>query len=204
MEESPAFVEFLEFLGHRIELHDFKGFGRCSPFLLFSVHFLAKQSILDPSHTLSWTLGYWSDPFEKENKRKTLGSPHICGGTVRVIDRADKTPLSVHKRWMKVDGEAALGILPLLMLPFCLPHTGWSQFPLLAAHFCSLCSSSSGPQSLLYFLSPSGFGEAWMSLMGRRGQNLFTQVSIIRRLCSTCPPSCLTQKETRSRYRVIT
>lgn len=26
MEESPAFVEFLEFLGHKIELHDFKGF----------------------------------------------------------------------------------------------------------------------------------------------------------------------------------
>lgn len=33
MEESPAFVEFLEFLGHRIELHDFKGFGPRSPFL---------------------------------------------------------------------------------------------------------------------------------------------------------------------------
>lgn len=28
MEESPAFVEFLEFLGHKIELHDFKGFGQ--------------------------------------------------------------------------------------------------------------------------------------------------------------------------------
>uniref|UniRef100_A0A8D0ATE2 RAP1 GTPase activating protein n=1 Tax=Sander lucioperca TaxID=283035 RepID=A0A8D0ATE2_SANLU len=26
MEESPSFVEFLEFLGHKIELHDFKGF----------------------------------------------------------------------------------------------------------------------------------------------------------------------------------
>lgn len=24
-EESPAFVEFLEFLGQKIELHDFKG-----------------------------------------------------------------------------------------------------------------------------------------------------------------------------------
>ena len=32
MEESPAFVEFLEFLGKKIELHDFKGFG----------HFLVK------------------------------------------------------------------------------------------------------------------------------------------------------------------
>lgn len=30
MEESPAFVEFLEFLGNRIELHDFKGFDHCS------------------------------------------------------------------------------------------------------------------------------------------------------------------------------
>ena len=27
MEESPSFVEFLEFLGHKVELHDFKGFG---------------------------------------------------------------------------------------------------------------------------------------------------------------------------------
>ncbi|KAK5912082.1 hypothetical protein CesoFtcFv8_001988 [Champsocephalus esox] len=26
MEESPSFVEFLEFLGHKVELHDFKGF----------------------------------------------------------------------------------------------------------------------------------------------------------------------------------
>lgn len=26
MEESPAFIEFLEFLGTKIELHDFKGF----------------------------------------------------------------------------------------------------------------------------------------------------------------------------------
>lgn len=25
-EESPAFVEFLEFLGEKIELHDFKGY----------------------------------------------------------------------------------------------------------------------------------------------------------------------------------
>lgn len=30
MEESPAFVEFLEFLGQKIELHDFKGFGQFS------------------------------------------------------------------------------------------------------------------------------------------------------------------------------
>lgn len=26
-EESPAFVEFLEFLGEKIELHNFKGWG---------------------------------------------------------------------------------------------------------------------------------------------------------------------------------
>lgn len=37
MEESPAFVEFLEFLGHRIELHDFKGFACSSPLLWFPV-----------------------------------------------------------------------------------------------------------------------------------------------------------------------
>ncbi len=34
MEESPAFVEFLEFLGHKIELHDFKGFGHFSDFFV--------------------------------------------------------------------------------------------------------------------------------------------------------------------------
>lgn len=41
MEESPAFVEFLEFLGHKIELHDFKGFG------CFSVQFLSIFSAAD-------------------------------------------------------------------------------------------------------------------------------------------------------------
>lgn len=35
MEESPAFVEFLEFLGHKIELHDFKGLGHFSPQFLW-------------------------------------------------------------------------------------------------------------------------------------------------------------------------
>lgn len=35
MEESPAFVEFLEFLGHKIELHDFKGSGHFSPQFLW-------------------------------------------------------------------------------------------------------------------------------------------------------------------------
>lgn len=37
MEESPAFVELLEFLGHKIELHDFKGFRH------FSVPFAQQQ-----------------------------------------------------------------------------------------------------------------------------------------------------------------
>lgn len=90
-------------------------------------------------------------------KRKTLECPDICGGTVRVIDRADKTPLSLHKRWMRVGRLAALRILPLLMLLFCLPHSGWSQFPLLAAQSCSLCSSCSGPQPLLFFSLSSRF-----------------------------------------------
>lgn len=35
-EESPAFVEFLEFLGEKIELHDFKGYRQ-------TVHGLPKQ-----------------------------------------------------------------------------------------------------------------------------------------------------------------
>lgn len=47
MEESPAFVEFLEFLGHKIELHDFKGFGR------FSAQFLSVFSAVFFKHKFS-------------------------------------------------------------------------------------------------------------------------------------------------------
>lgn len=43
MEESPAFVEFLEFLGQKIELHDFKGFGH------FSIQFLSVFTAADLS-----------------------------------------------------------------------------------------------------------------------------------------------------------
>lgn len=44
MEESPSFVEFLEFLGQKIELHDFKGLG------LFSAQFLSAFSAADWSN----------------------------------------------------------------------------------------------------------------------------------------------------------
>ena len=47
--------------------------------------------------------------------------------------------------------------------------------------------------------SAPDFGVGWTSLTGKRGQNPSTQVSIIRRLCSMCPPSCLTRRETHSR-----
>lgn len=59
MEESPAFVEFLEFLGHRIELHDFKGFGHT--LALNSVKSLLYHFTLYPSDAHSWTLCYWSE-----------------------------------------------------------------------------------------------------------------------------------------------
>lgn len=42
-EESPAFVEFLEFLGEKIELHDFKGY-------------IDKQYMIYPSRTFSLVL----------------------------------------------------------------------------------------------------------------------------------------------------
>lgn len=38
MEESPAFVEFLEFLGKKIELHDFKGFELFKVFIFKWFH----------------------------------------------------------------------------------------------------------------------------------------------------------------------
>lgn len=43
MEESPAFVEFLEFLGHKIELHDFKGFD-----IFCLVSFFSAADLLNP------------------------------------------------------------------------------------------------------------------------------------------------------------
>lgn len=77
------------------------------------------------THSVTWLLiGLSFKWIILEKKRKTLECPDICGGMVRVIDRADKTPLSVHKRWMRADRPAALRILPILMLLFCLPHSG--------------------------------------------------------------------------------
>lgn len=97
---------------------------------------------------------------------------------------------------------------PLCLSFFCLPLGCSTQsspclffsfFPLFCFFYCLSCFSL---MPCFCFCSP-GFGAGWMSLMGRQAQNLSIQVSIIRRLCFMCPPSCLTQRETHSRYSGI-
>lgn len=146
------------------------------------------------------------NPFTKKRK-ETLKCPDICGGTVRVIDRADKNAL-VSPQKMDEGRASCCSECPSTPNAALLSSTQWLiSIPLLAAQSCSLGSSCSrpslSPYFLFYFFPPPGFGEAWMSLMGRQGPNLFTQISIIRRLCSMCPLSCLTRKETPSRYHVF-
>lgn len=124
---------------------------------------------------------------------KKRNCPDLCGGTVRVIEQT-KCPCPSTK--MDEHRLGVLKIIPLVMLLIFLP---WLiSIPPLVSCLCSQSSFCPGPVSS--FFSPPDFGGGWMSLMARQGQNLSTQVSIIKRLCSMCPPSCLTQKATHSRY----
>lgn len=101
----------------------------------------------------------WIPLGKKEKKSKTLECPDICGWTDRVIDRADKTPLSVPKRWMRAERAAALSILPLLILLFCLPHSCWSAAPSVGCTVLLSLLLSLWPQSLLsvFFILSSRF-----------------------------------------------
>lgn len=56
MEESSAFVEFLEFLGQKIELHDFKGSGQTLDFFLFSQQKIQALPSVAPNVRPSFTL----------------------------------------------------------------------------------------------------------------------------------------------------
>lgn len=74
----------------------------------------------------------------------------MAEGTEWLIEQTKRPCQSRKDGWWQTEG-AALRILPLLMLLLCLPHICWSEFPLLAAQFCSLCSSCSGLSLFLYF-----------------------------------------------------
>uniref|UniRef100_A0A673A0I1 Rap1 GTPase-activating protein 1-like n=1 Tax=Sphaeramia orbicularis TaxID=375764 RepID=A0A673A0I1_9TELE len=78
MEESPAFVEFLEFLGHKIELHDFKGFrggldvthGQTGTESIYT-NFHSKEIMFHVSTKLPYTEG------DSQQVKKTFQHLHV-------------------------------------------------------------------------------------------------------------------------------
>ncbi|XP_061075436.1 rap1 GTPase-activating protein 1 isoform X2 [Conger conger] len=89
-EESPAFVEFLEFLGQKIELHDFKGFrggldvshGQTGSESVYT-HFHSKEIMFHVSTKLPYTEG---DPQQLQRKR------HIGNDIVALVFQEENTP----------------------------------------------------------------------------------------------------------------
>ncbi|XP_056131460.1 rap1 GTPase-activating protein 1 isoform X1 [Lampris incognitus] len=90
MEESPAFVEFLEFLGEKIELHDFKGFrggldvthGQTGTESVYT-NFHNKEIMFHVSTKLPFTEG---DSQQLQRKR------HIGNDIVAVVFQEENTP----------------------------------------------------------------------------------------------------------------
>ncbi|KAM3621162.1 uncharacterized protein V6R79_007128 [Siganus canaliculatus] len=90
MEESPAFVEFLEFLGHKIELHDFKGFrggldvthGQTGTESVYT-NFHNKEIMFHVSTKLPYTEG---DSQQLQRKR------HIGNDIVAIVFQEENTP----------------------------------------------------------------------------------------------------------------
>ncbi|KAJ3602046.1 hypothetical protein NHX12_029806 [Muraenolepis orangiensis] len=89
-EESPAFVEFLEFLGQKIELHDFKGFrggldvthGQTGTESVYT-NFHNKEIMFHVSTKLPYTEG---DSQQLQRKR------HIGNDIVAVVFQEENTP----------------------------------------------------------------------------------------------------------------
>lgn len=97
MEESPAFVEFLEFLGHRIELHDFKGFGHCSissPLVFYSILTAALHTISIRRTQLDSFL-FIRVSFKWISEKKNLGIWNLW--RYGQSDGSDKMPLLFEK-----------------------------------------------------------------------------------------------------------
>ncbi|XP_059186139.1 rap1 GTPase-activating protein 1 isoform X1 [Centropristis striata] len=90
MEESPSFVEFLEFLGHKIELHDFKGFrggldvthGQTGIESVYT-SFHNKEIMFHVSTKLPYTEG---DSQQLQRKR------HIGNDIVAIVFQEENTP----------------------------------------------------------------------------------------------------------------
>ncbi|KAK5872065.1 hypothetical protein PBY51_012798 [Eleginops maclovinus] len=90
MEESPSFVEFLEFLGHKIELHDFKGFrggldvthGQTGTESVYTT-FHNKEIMFHVSTKLPYTEG---DSQQLQRKR------HIGNDIVAIVFQEENTP----------------------------------------------------------------------------------------------------------------
>ncbi|XP_031727674.1 rap1 GTPase-activating protein 1 isoform X6 [Anarrhichthys ocellatus] len=90
MEESPSFVEFLEFLGHKIELHDFRGFrggldvthGQTGTESVYT-SFHNKEIMFHVSTKLPYTEG---DSQQLQRKR------HIGNDIVAIMFQEENTP----------------------------------------------------------------------------------------------------------------
>ncbi|KAI3369320.1 hypothetical protein L3Q82_007571 [Scortum barcoo] len=90
MEESPSFVEFLEFLGQKIELHDFKGFrggldvthGQTGTESIYT-SFHNKEIMFHVSTKLPYTEG---DSQQLQRKR------HIGNDIVAIVFQEENTP----------------------------------------------------------------------------------------------------------------
>ncbi|XP_068598122.1 rap1 GTPase-activating protein 1 [Brachionichthys hirsutus] len=90
VEESPAFVQFLEFLGHKIELHDFKGFrggldvthGQTGMESVYT-SFHNKEIMFHVSTKLPYTEG---DLQQLQRKR------HIGNDIVAIVFQEENTP----------------------------------------------------------------------------------------------------------------
>ncbi|KAM6946764.1 rap1 GTPase-activating protein 1 isoform 2-T2 [Lycodopsis pacificus] len=90
MEESPSFVEFLELLGHRIELHDFRGFrggldvthGQTGTESIYT-SFHSKEIMFHVSTKLPYTEG---DSQQLQRKR------HIGNDIVAIMFQEENTP----------------------------------------------------------------------------------------------------------------
>lgn len=198
MEESPAFVEFLEFLGHKIELHDFKGFKRLFFFFPNNLPRVFQERSVTPS------VCYWLKG-ESLKKRWFSESWHLwCGwqcdgvgsrGALGVFSVMDERELTGRSQWCALWCSAPNAAL--FVLAAVSPLIFWYHFfsPLFPFRLSTLLQ----PQLFPFSISSPDSGAAWMSLTARREPSPSTPVSIIRRSCSTCPPSCLTPKEIRSR-----
>ncbi|XP_056294526.1 rap1 GTPase-activating protein 1 isoform X3 [Pseudoliparis swirei] len=90
MEESPSFVEFFEFLGHKIELHDFRGFrggldvthGQTGTESIYT-SFHNKEIMFHVSTKLPYTEG---DSQQLQRKR------HIGNDIVAIVFQEENTP----------------------------------------------------------------------------------------------------------------